>query len=274
MKFAHYQPNNLTMKKYKFFIIGFSLILTSCEQYDIPCDYPTTYKKLTTNILAQRLNSFTNRNQYISSQLNEFGFCGFSDNNEDIFRGIPPYKGPLNKIEAIEIVDNFIANSQIETGIVEPLSITFSQESTSTGFDGAVLWVFKTNNQKIDTIEILNSMIIFHITNNEVTWCVGNWYPVINVPKEFNISPTKAKSILNNKEVSHYTIAGDEYKVTISNIDLDQSSVNLKVLPKVTEDKIELRVCWQINIPGPVYYKMYVDVMTGEIIGRIPTIIS
>lgn len=263
------------MKKYLSFIIWFSIILISCEKYDIPTGYPTTYNKLNTNILTQRLNSFTNRNQYISSKINEFGFCGFSDTYDDILiGGIPPYQGAFNKSEAIEIVNNFISNNETETGIGDPLTITFAQESTTTGFDGAVGWFFKTNNQKVDTIEILNSMIVFHITNKEVTWCVGNWFPEINVPNEFNINQEKAKSLLNKKEVSHYTIAGEEYKVTISNIDLDLSKVNLKILPRETENKIELRVCWQINIPGPVYYKMYVDVITGEIIGGIPTIIS
>jgi hypothetical protein len=35
-----------------------------------------------------------------------------------------------------------------------------------------------------------------------------------------------------------------------------------------------LRVTWEFNIPGPVYYKIYVDVMTGEIVMAVPTIIS
>ena len=263
------------MNKYLSFIIGLSIILISCGKHDIPPDYPTVYNKLTTKNLKQRINSFTNRNQYISSKLNEFGFCGFCVTDDDILIGeIPLYQGTFNKSEAIEIVNNFISNNMAETGVVEPLAMTFSQEPTGIEFDDEIRWVFKTNNQKIDTLEILNSMIILHITNKEVTWCVGNWYPKINVPDEFNISQTKAKSILNRKKVSHYNIAGDEYKVIISNIDLDQSEVNLKVLPTETVDKIELRVCWQINIPAPVFYKMYVDVMTGEIIGEVPTIIS
>jgi hypothetical protein len=56
--------------------------------------------------------------------------------------------------------------------------------------------------------------------------------------------------------------------------DIDKSTIGLKILPITADDKIELRVAWLINIPGPVYYKIYVDVMTGEIIGQEPTIIS
>ena len=55
---------------------------------------------------------------------------------------------------------------------------------------------------------------------------------------------------------------------------IDKSTIGLKILPITTNDKIELRVSWLFNIPGPVFYKIYVDVMTGEIIREEPTIYS
>ena len=33
-----------------------------------------------------------------------------------------------------------------------------------------------------------------------------------------------------------------------------------------SEDKIELRVVWELWIPGPVHYLIYVDVMNGEVL--------
>jgi hypothetical protein len=112
------------------------------------------------------------------------------------------------------------------------------------------------------------------IKNREIEYCIGNWYHNIYVPKSFNFDQDKAKAILVNKVVSHTTIGGQQYNVTISATDLNSSITKLKILPLTTDDKIELRVSWQINIPGPVYYKIYVDVMTGDIIGEEPTIIS
>lgn len=51
-------------------------------------------------------------------------------------------------------------------------------------------------------------------------------------------------------------------------------AIGWSILPVNNDDMIELRVGWLFNIPGPVYYKIYIDVMTGEIIGQEPTIIS
>ncbi len=263
------------MNKHLFIIILGLFLLSSCEKYDIPADYPTTYSRLSLSEYNQKVISYELKNIYISSSLDEFGFCGFPDTYDDILIGeTPPYQGTFTKTEAIEILKNFISNNSSETGVSNPSNITFSQESTSTGFNGSIGWYFKTDNQKIDTIEILNSTIIFHVTNKEMTWCVGNWYPQVYVPSEFNINNAKAKSFLNKVEVIHYSIAGEKRTVKITMDDLDKSKISLKILPKESEDKIELRICWEFNIPGPVHYKMYVDVITGDLIGQVPTVIS
>jgi Zn-dependent metalloprotease len=104
--------------------------------------------------------------------------------------------------------------------------------------------------------------------------CYGNRYPHIYIPGKFTFSQQKAKERLVNRVVSHYTIAAQKYDVKISASDIDKSSTRLVVYPVTKEDRIELRVTWEINIPGPVFYKIYVDVMTGEIINEEPTIIS
>ena len=157
---------------------------------------------------------------------------------------------------------------------MNPADLAFVDISTSTGFGGSVGWHFKTANQKVDTIEVLNSMIFIHLTNGVVSSCYGNWFPEIFIPSKFNFNQTKAKESLEGKNVSHYNFGGQEYTVQISKTELDQSKIRLKILPVENVDRIELRVCWQVNIPGPVYYIIYVDVMTGAIIGKEPTIIS
>lgn len=74
--------------------------------------------------------------------------------------------------------------------------------------------------------------------------------------------------------MTHYDIAGKPYYVKITTADLEKSTSKLKIYPIKDAKKIELRVTWEINIPTPVYYKIYIDVMTGEIIAKEPTIIS
>jgi Zn-dependent metalloprotease len=232
------------------------VLAVSCEEvveYNIPMNYPTTINKLSSTSLSQLRASYALKNQYV---------------------GTPPLQNIITQSEAIEKVKNFASRNPSETGVQNPNDLTFYKVSTTTGYGGAIGWHFKTANQKVDTIEVLYSMILIHLTNEEVSLCIGNWYPEIFIPSEFNVDQTKAKADLNGKVVSHLTFGGTVYYVTISKTDLSKSTIGLKVLPIENENKIELRVCWQIDIPGPVYYKFYVDVMTGKIIRQVPTIVS
>ena len=49
--------------------------------------------------------------------------------------------------------------------------------------------------------------------------------------------------------------------------------MQVKIYPVKSDDKIQLFVTWKIYIPD-VYYIIYIDVMTGEVIASEPTIIS
>jgi hypothetical protein len=253
-------------------ILIISILLISCEKNDIPSNYPTTLIKGSSSIISQLRSSYALKNPFMTSSINDFGFCDIIGDPLNV--GTPPLQNILTKSEATEIVKSFVSNNSSTTGVKNPDELTFYQVSTTTGYGRAIGWHFKTVNQKIDTIEVMYTMILIHLTNGVVTSCYGNWFPEIYIPAKFNFSQAKAVSDLEGKVVSHYTFVGAEYTVSISKADLGKSSVSLKVLPIETEDKIELRVCWQINIPGPVYYKIYVDVMTGAIIGQEPTIIS
>jgi Zn-dependent metalloprotease len=260
------------MKKSLPTILILSTLILSCEKYDIPKNYPTTFNKLSSATISQMRSSYALRNHYVSTSINDFGFCDLIGDPLNV--GTPPLQNAISKSEAIDIVKTFVSLNGDVTGVKNPQDLAFSQTSTTTGYGGAIGWHFRTANQKVDTIEVLYSEILIHLTNSAVTLCYGNWYPGIFIPYEFNVSQTKAVASLNGKVVSHYLFGGTEYHVTISQADLDNSTIGLKILPIEKEDKIELRVCWQINIPVPVYYIMYVDVMTGEIIGQEPTIIS
>jgi hypothetical protein len=250
-------------------------LAVSCEkgtEYNIPKNYPTTFNKLPTGTLSQLRTSYALKNPYMTSSINDFGFCDYVGDPLNV--GTPPLQYLLSESEVIEIVKNFVSNNSSVTGVKNSNDLNFYQVSTTTGFGGSTGWHFKTVNQIVDTIEVLYSMILFHLTNGVVTSCYGNWFPEIFIPSEFNVSQTKAKADLIGKVVSHCTIGGTEYSVTISETDLANSKTGLKVLPTENEDKTVLQVCWQINIPGPVGYIIYVDVMTGKIVGQEPTQLS
>jgi len=260
------------MTKHLLKFLLFPILLISCEKDNFDSTYPTTFKVVPSEAISQLRTSFSSNNKYLTTTLNEFGFCGYF--GDPLTVDSPPRRDLLTESEAIDLVKNFVSGNRSETGVENPGDLKFTQISSSSGYNGTIGWSLKSSYQKVDTIEVLYSEIIFHITNREVTFCIGNWFPDIYIPRNFNFNQNKAKTLLINKVVSHYTIAGQAYYVTISTSDLDNSTIGLKILPITTDDKIELRVGWLINIPGPVYYKIYIDVMTGEIIGQEPTIIS
>jgi hypothetical protein len=190
------------------------------------------------------------KNKYMVSSLNEFGFCDYFDNPLDV--EIPPIQTSITKSEAIERIKYFISQNTSETGVNNPSEISIDKISVDTGYEGNIYWHSSTFNQKLDTIEVINTKIFIHRLNGEPYICVGNWYPEIYVPKAFNFNQSEAKAVLIGKKVSHITFGGDEYFVTISKTNLEKSSITLKILPIETVDNIEIRVCWLIDIPVPV----------------------
>ena len=264
------------MKRFLIFLF-IAITFQSCKKADFsyPDDpnYPTIFKKLSVSKLSELRTAFFQRNLYLTTSLNDFGFCGYDGNIRSA--ETPPFLNSPTQSEAIAFVKSFATLNPACTGVNNPGNLNFTDLQASTWYgDGSTGWFLKTSNQQIDTIEVLNSQIIFHVRNREITTCLGNWYPDIYIPTHFNINRDKAKSMLLNKTVSHTSFVGLHYTVNITAGDLDKSTVKLVVLPVITVDKIELLVTWEINIPGPVYYLIYVDVMTGEIVGKVPTTIS
>jgi hypothetical protein len=252
----------------------FVLLFISCERADLQVGnvYPSAYYKVPSDILLQLRSSFALKNKYIISSLNEYGFCDFL--NDPLAVDQPPVLNPLTIEGAIEAVKSFAAANKSETGINHPEDLNFYSISSGVQFGDAIGWHLRSLNQRVGTIEVAHSGITFHITNREITGCTGNWYPEIYIPEHFNIDQARAKTSLIGKVVTHYSFAGTPYNVTIIRDDTDQSTISVEILPVEKDGRIDLTVNWLINLPAPVYYKIYVDVMTGEINGEEPTIIS
>lgn len=259
------------MKKSLFLLIVFSIFLNSCEKINIPFGYPTSYGKISSPTLSEKQKNYINRNPYLETTLNDFGFCDIE--GELLDRTVPPFAGSISEVQALVRVNDFVLKNASETGINNPQQLTFRSKTNQTSHDGYDLWHFRSMNQKIDTVEVLYSEILFHLVNGEVRSCHGNWYPEVYIPAEFNFNESKAKNVLIGRVVSHYSIGGEEYKFTISKKNLENCTFHLKVLPKEYEDRIDLYVCWQIYVPD-VNYKLYVDVMSGDIVDQEPTVIS
>ena len=251
-------------------LIFFFLLLISCEKNDlyVDPDYPTTFYKLSDEMVSQMRLSLSNDYPYLRSTLNEFGFCYPSD-YYDVMN--PPSNSHLlTETESIELAKDFISKHPSETGIenLEDLSI-----SKVYSLPGGTHWIVVTSFQKVDTIEVLHTDIAFNFQNGEIISCEGNWFPNIYIPTKFNFNESKAKINIIGKKVSHYDIGGDEYFETITKSAIEKSTADLTIVSIKSADKIEIRVAWMIYVPE-VSSKVYVDVMTGKIIRQESTVIS
>jgi len=255
----------------------FACTLVSCDKTDLlysdDPNYPTVIKKLSSSVVTDLKTAFAQKNKYFISSINEYGFCGMGELNEP--QDSPPLLNPLTQAEAIEKAKNFVLQNPAITGVKNTADLKIAMSYSDTGYwDNATYWYGRSANQFIDTIEILNSQIMFQIKNRELRSCIGNWYPDVYIPGKFNVSRDEAKASLTDKIVWHSTIAGVPYSATITKASLAASTTHLVIFPNTFNNQIELRVTWQIDIPGPVYYIIFVDVMTGELISEQPTIIS
>lgn len=268
-----------------FIILLFSALLFGCEKSTDPQQestgpqqkssnsgiYPTTYMKLDSTLIIQKRSDYLMKNQYMRSSLNTFGFCDW--NGDPLMRGTPPYKGDVSESEARTIINEFVSKNSTETGIRNPDYLVFSKPEKEMGYAGSILWYFQTQNQKVDNIEILNSSILFVLQNKYISTCLHNWYPEVYIPSKYNYDEAKAKSILIGQQITYGSWGGAGTSKKIAENDLNACSFNLKIMPINFSDKVELRVCWKINAPN-LNYNFYVDVMTGEILGKSPTIFN
>jgi len=264
------------MNKLHVFLLFLFVVLAACQKEDnLLSDnrYPTTVKPLDTNILKQKQQEFQEQNKYIGSSLDEFGFCASSE--ATVNNPLPPLTTALTETEAIEKAKKFISNNKSYLGIEEPDQVNITKAWFSTGYyNGGTMWRIDSHDQKYDTIQVLYSNISILIMNSEIHYCTGNWYPNIYIPEHFNFDQEKAKSTLRNKTVWHSDISGRSHPTKITDQALASCQINgLKIYPVKSDDKIQLFVTWKIYVPD-VYYILYVDVMTGEIIASEPTIIS
>lgn len=264
------------MKKIPLLSTLLFFLLFSCEKsnysgLEIDPNYPTIIRKPSSIQIEKLRSDFLKENTFLWTSLDEYGFCGWGDDLNNAPN--PPFDTTLSKSEATAIAKNFILKNSKYTGVKDTTDFQFSKISKETGwYDGSIGWSFNTPLQKIDTIEVQTYLSI-HIRSREVYFCIGNWYPDIYIPTNIKISQTRAKELLLNTVVTHYGWSGP-WKVTITNEDLNNSNIKIYVVPIKTNDQIELHLAWYIDIPSPVFYIMYVDVMTGKIIRQDPTIIS
>jgi hypothetical protein len=235
---------------------------------NLPVDsnYPTTFYKLDPGTLSKRITAFADRNKYIVSSLNEFGFCSGGG-----LYSKPPQCNNITREEAVEIVKNFISQNQVETGITDPNNLTIIKTINTTTYNNDFRWYLESSPQKIGSIEVFGAITYINIINSEVVIFNGNWYPNIYIPLTFNLDQEMAKNLLVGRITGDTDIGGYPYYMIITSESLNLASAKLVIFPLNTGDSIQLRITWEISVMS---HKIYVDVMTGEIVYDMSMIIS
>jgi len=261
-------------KIFLFLIATAMLVFISCSNPNEPNDiedpmYPTTIYCLSEEILLKKRNDFAHRNPDIATSLNQFGFCA----SVNVLYGGPTKSGNFTEEEAIAAVKQFVDINPEYTGISNSNDLKFRGAVSSTsGYNDALFWYLGTENQIIKGIEVAYSGIMFHTKDRSLIWCNGNHFPDVYIPKKFNFNIERTKSQLLGKEIIHY--GWTTYSAGFVTPErLQQSITKLIIIPVTTDEKIELRVCWQIYLEAPLHYIFEIDVMTGEIISEAPTIV-
>lgn len=262
------------MKNFSYLVVTtiiFGVTVMSCDKNNGNTDqaYPTTIYRLSEGELSRKREDFAQRNPNVNTSLNQFGFCAMIEAG-----GGDGSPGGFSESEAIAAVKEFVARNPEYTGVNDPNDLLFGRISSSVGFNNAVFWHLRTENQIINDIEVEYTGIMFHTQNRKLVSCYGNHFPNVYVPEKINFDVEQAKSQLLGKEIFHWGWGG-QYSAGIVTVEhLQQSTTKLIIIPVTTDEKIELRVAWQINLAGPLHVIFEIDVMTGEIIREMPTIIS
>jgi hypothetical protein len=270
--------NELSFQSMKINIIIVLFILflfQSCEKASVIVNndpnYPTVIKKLDQNLLTEYESLYYERNNTLISSLNQFGFCYDNPNGR-------PYDDSFSNNSTthsaiIDLLNNFVQQNSIFTGVNNVNDLLYVNFDPFPGYNNSTFWSVLSSNQRIDTLEVRYTQIHFMIRNGKLVSCIGNWYPSIYIPKNLNIDQSIAKHILLNHKVSYSTIAGEVSYVKINSQDLNDCKINLIIFPIQTNDKIELHIAWRLDIRS-VYYIIYIDAMSGNILSEETTIFS
>ena len=250
------------------------LVLTACDIFSPGQDppYPTTVAPLDSVTLHHYTNEYQAlNNNRICTGLNEYGFCEYHVTS---CPGRPLSVEITSENEMIERAQEFIARNHKFTGISFPGGL---QVSTSYGIGPGskhTEWNIIFRNQIYKGYEVLNTAFYVFLDHDGVYMIGGNWYPQITIPDQDNYTLDQAKESLYGHQITFWCWNQVEITVSESNIKPESRKV---IVPFETDDRMELRVAWEIYIKGspdssiPIWV-IYIDSMTGEILQEYMTV--
>jgi hypothetical protein len=258
--------------KQKIIPLIFSLILlfSIANIFAESINYPQMINPLSSEELKSLYNEFkTLNNGTICNSLDEYGFVESRVcQGDQIVR-----KEITNKDAIIEIAkDTLIRNSKF-TGVTDKSQLVVDKIDE---LPGCVLCngsqgdmkpiqlriIFK--NQVYNNLEVEDTRITVFGDVEKIYRIDEHWYPTINLP-EAVLSEEEAKDKLIGKELTYGDIAGNPDSYIILKEDLNGAAEKI-ILPRLSQNNIELRLAWKIPIGdnNQVFWYGYVDAINGD----------
>ena len=233
-------------------------------------NYPTSFKKLTPQQQKQKQAEFE-KGQVTFSEIDSFGFVGWSFNDDyEIRKAL--YKTQFSDAAGLtNLVKLYLVEKGDFTGITDTsLLIPKEIKLRFQNYGGEFVQTDSTKynhlgidfgTQKINGLEVYNSLLTISATANGVHHVFGHWYPRAYIPPGDKVSVELAKKVLTGRKLKSYNGWGQELNHIISVMDLDD---NRKIIyPYINGNHLELRICWEFT---PSHWQIFMDTTTGEIL--------
>lgn len=262
-------------------LIFLIFILSSCHKEnavnEIDPQYPTTIKPLGSQEYQTRLDAYWSQNPFMLSDMDPYGFCDETKEFRDL--PYPPVFKKISTAEAITIARKFIVSNKMETGVSDTSLLDFSVTYQFTAADNYYVTHLQTQTQVVDSMEVSNTNIYIWLENDQVVYCINNWFPKVYIPAKFLISPDNAVSNLVGQDYSLPTLTG-ETSGRVTEGALAGATISKEIIQYLgpyadinSSSNLELRIVYKIFLPS-AYTIFNVDVMTGKTLGSEATIFS
>ena len=246
------------------------LLANSCDKTPVKPvfeGYPTVYHRLQTEVYNARLAAFWARNPAVRSNIDAFGFCTSDAGNRSLPRD--SFARVITAQDALRQAKKFAAMNPDETGVADTSQLEINQVDQYLASDGYYVTMLQCKIQYVDTLEVAYSHLSFRFENDSLVECEGNWFPVICIPSAFRLNREQAVQGLLGQDDSYNGWNGPVER-TIQSTDLENTTVTVCICQlNSSGNQIELHVAYRILLYAAANI-FYVDVMSGEIIGREP----
>lgn len=233
-------------------------------------NYPTSFQKIPKAEIEKKQAEFEN-GQITFSEIDSFGFIGWSF-NDDFETRKALYKTRFSNISQLitsaklYLVEKGAFTGILDTSILVPREVKLMFQDYGGEFVRDDTTEFNHlgidfGTQKVEGLEVYNSLLTISATANGVHHVFGHWYPQVYIPQKDNVSVDLAKSVLTGRKLIGYNGWGQELYHIITETDLEE---NRKIIyPYINGNRLELRVCLEFT---PSHWLIFMDTTTGQIL--------